>query len=60
MGAATSPCPWSITRDPNTGVRNAGMYRIQVYDKRTAAMHWQTHKVGAHHYRVAVRRGRTG
>ncbi len=49
--------PLVITRDPNTGVRNAGMYRIQVYDKRTAAMHWQTHKVGAHHYRVGGEKG---
>ena len=45
--------PLVITRDPQTGTRNVGMYRIQVYDGRTAAMHWQTHKVGAHHYRVA-------
>ena len=44
--------PLVITRDPQTGTRNVGMYRIQVYDARTAAMHWQTHKVGAHHYRA--------
>ena len=44
--------PLVITRDPQTGTRNVGMYRIQVYDRRTTAMHWQTHKVGAHHYRV--------
>ena len=44
--------PLVITRDPETGTRNVGMYRIQVYDARTTAMHWQTHKVGAHHYRV--------
>ena len=44
--------PLVITRDPETGTRNVGMYRIQVYDARTAAMHWQTHKAGAHHYRV--------
>ena len=46
--------PLVITRDPETGTRNLGMYRIQVYDARTAAMHWQTHKVGAHHYRVGA------
>ena len=49
--------PLVITRDPETGTRNLGMYRIQVYDSRTAAMHWQTHKVGAHHYRVGVETG---
>ena len=50
--------PLVITRDPQTGTRNLGMYRIQVYDGRTAAMHWQTHKVGAHHYRVGGEMGR--
>ena len=49
--------PLVITRDPETGIRNLGMYRIQVYDARTAAMHWQTHKVGAHHYRVGSEQG---
>ena len=49
--------PLVITRDPQTGTRNVGMYRIQVYDARTAAMHWQTHKVGTHHYRVGGERG---
>ena len=44
--------PLVITSDPQTGTRNVGTYRIQVYDARTAAMHWQTHKVGAHHYRA--------
>ncbi|MCH7494282.1 menaquinone biosynthesis decarboxylase [bacterium] len=50
--------PLVITRDPETGVRNAGMYRIQVFDSHTAGMHWQTHKVGAHHYRVSRELGR--
>ena len=50
--------PLVITRDPQTGTRNLGMYRIQVYDGRTAGMHWQTHKVGAHHYRVGGEQGR--
>ena len=49
--------PLVITRDPETGTRNLGMYRIQVYDARTAAMHWQTHKVGTHHYRVGGEKG---
>ena len=42
-----------ITRDPDTNQRNVGMYRIQVFDEKTAAMHWQRHKGGAEHERVA-------
>src|SRR5436189_1358230 len=34
------------TRDPETGARNIGIYRMQIYDERTTAMHWQIHKVG--------------
>jgi 4-hydroxy-3-polyprenylbenzoate decarboxylase len=49
----TMPCV--ITRDPNTGKRNVGMYRMQVYDERTTGMHWQRQKVGAEHYREALR-----
>ncbi len=49
--------PLVITRDPETGTRNVGMYRIQLFDRRTAGMHWQTHKVGAHHYRVGGEQG---
>jgi len=37
------------TRDPESGVRNIGVYRMQVYDERTTGMHWQIHKVGARH-----------
>jgi 4-hydroxy-3-polyprenylbenzoate decarboxylase len=44
--------PLVITRDPESGRRNVGTYRMQVFDSRTAGMHWQTHKVGAHHDRV--------
>src|SRR6202035_4425329 len=50
----TLPCV--VTRDPKTGKRNLGMYRMQVYDERTAGMHWQRQKVGAEHYREALRR----
>ena len=50
--------PLVITKDPETGVRNFGMYRIQVFDRSTCGMHWQTHKVGAHHYRVSREEGR--
>ena len=37
------------TRDRETGARNVGVYRMQVFDERTTAMHWQVHKVGARH-----------
>ena len=50
--------PLVITKDPETGVRNFGMYRIQVFNKNTCGMHWQTHKVGARHYRVSRDEGR--
>jgi 4-hydroxy-3-polyprenylbenzoate decarboxylase len=50
----TLPCV--ITRDPKTGKRNMGMYRMQVYDGQTAGMHWQRQKIGAEHYREMLRR----
>ena len=43
----TLPCV--VTKDPDTGARNVGMYRMQVYDGQTTGMHWQLHKVGARH-----------
>ncbi len=49
--------PLVISRDPVTGRRNVGTYRMQVYDARTTGMHWQTHKVGAHHYRASEEAG---
>ncbi|PYX04170.1 MAG: menaquinone biosynthesis decarboxylase [Acidobacteria bacterium] len=49
----TMPCV--ITRDPKSGKRNVGMYRMQVYDEHTTGMHWQRQKVGAEHYREALR-----
>ena len=45
--------PGVFTRDPRSGQRNVGMYRLQVFDDRTLGMHWQTHKGGAEHHRVA-------
>jgi 4-hydroxy-3-polyprenylbenzoate decarboxylase len=45
--------PQVITRDPISSVRNVGMYRLQVKDDRTLMMHWQRHKGGAEHERVA-------
>src|ERR1051325_9637230 len=46
-----------ITRDPGTGVRNVGMYRVQVLGRNELAMHWQRHKVGAAHWRAMAERG---
>ncbi len=43
--------PLVFSKNPETGKRNCGMYRMQVYDERTTGMHWQTHKHGAEHYR---------
>ena len=43
--------PMVFSRNPDTGKRNCGMYRMQIYDERTTGMHWQTHKQGAEHYR---------
>jgi 4-hydroxy-3-polyprenylbenzoate decarboxylase len=45
----TLPCV--VTQDPDTGERNVGMYRIQIYDDKTTGMHWQLQKVGARHGR---------
>jgi 4-hydroxy-3-polyprenylbenzoate decarboxylase len=43
--------PMVHTKDPNTGIRNLGMYIMQVIDSKTTAMHWHQHKTGARHYR---------
>ncbi len=45
--------PQVITRDPEKNTRNVGMYRLQVLDEKTLLMHWQRHKGGAEHERVA-------
>src|SRR4030088_16558 len=49
----TLPCV--VTRDPKSGKRNVGMYRMQVYDGQTAGMHWQRQKVAAEHLRERLR-----
>ena len=51
----TLPCV--VTKDPDTGERNLGMYRMQVYDDRSTGMHWQLQKVGARHGRRYYERG---
>ena len=45
--------PMVFTRDPVSGARNVGMYRLQVFDDQTLGMHWQIHKGSAEHHRVA-------
>jgi 4-hydroxy-3-polyprenylbenzoate decarboxylase len=49
--------PHVHTRDPESGARNVGCYRMQVFDERTTAMHWQVHKVGARHGKQYYERG---
>ncbi|MEZ5398031.1 MAG: menaquinone biosynthesis decarboxylase [Bryobacteraceae bacterium] len=51
--------PMVFSKNPETGKRNCGCYRMQVYDERTTGMHWQTHKQGADHYRRLRERGET-
>ena len=50
--------PMVFSKNPETGKRNCGMYRMQVYDDQTTGMHWQTHKQGAEHYRRLLRVGK--
>lgn len=50
--------PMVFSQNPDTGKRNCGMYRMQVYDDRTTGMHWQTHKQGAEHYRRLMKEGK--
>jgi len=50
--------PMVFSRNPDTGKRNCGCYRLQVFDERTTGMHWQTHKQGAEHYRRLMKEGK--
>ena len=49
--------PMVCTVDPDTGIPNIGMYRMQIFDSRTTGMHWHRHKTGARHYDAYKRRG---
>ena len=51
--------PMVFSKNPDTGKRNCGMYRMQVFDDRTTGMHWQTHKQGAEHYRRLLKEGKS-
>ncbi len=50
--------PLVHTQDPETGIRNVGMYRMQVFSDRTTGMHWHMHKTGARHYEAYRALGR--
>jgi 4-hydroxy-3-polyprenylbenzoate decarboxylase len=50
--------PLVFSKNPATGKRNCGMYRMQIYDERTTGMHWQTHKQGAEHHRRLIAEGK--
>jgi 4-hydroxy-3-polyprenylbenzoate decarboxylase len=52
--------PLVITRNPETGKRNVGVYRMQIFDDKTTGMHWQTQKHGAEHFRRARAENRDG
>ncbi len=47
-----------VTKDPESGIRNVGLYRLQVLDSRSLAVHWQIHKHGNHHFWKAKRLGK--
>ncbi len=51
--------PMVFSKNPDTGKRNCGMYRMQVFDGQTTGMHWQKHKQGAEHYRRLAAEGKT-
>ncbi|GAB1432404.1 menaquinone biosynthesis decarboxylase [Spirochaetota bacterium] len=49
--------PLVCTRNPDTGAQNMGMYRMQVYDNKSAGMHWHVHKDAAHFFRRYKEKG---
>lgn len=50
--------PMVCTVDPESGIPNMGMYRMQIFDGKTTGMHWHRHKTGARHYDAYKRLGR--
>ena len=42
--------PMVFSKDPRSGTRNVGLYRMQIFDQRSTGMHWHLHKVGARHF----------
>jgi len=49
--------PMVNTKDPETGIRNIGMYRMQIFGPNETGMHWHRHKVGARHYEGYKKKG---
>jgi len=47
-----------LTKNPDSGSRNLGVYRLQIYDDKTMAMHWQIHKRGALHFKMMQEQGK--
>ncbi|GKS61003.1 MAG: menaquinone biosynthesis decarboxylase [Candidatus Nitrosocosmicus sp.] len=43
----------TVTRHPDTGIRNLGVYRLQIINDKQAIMHWQIHKRGALHFDIS-------
>ncbi|NPA95914.1 MAG: menaquinone biosynthesis decarboxylase, partial [Thermodesulfobacteria bacterium] len=56
-GGPAITLPLVFTKHPDTGQRNVGMYRLQVYDKNTTGMHWYGGSGGALHYKIAEEAG---
>ena len=56
-GGAFVTLPLVFTKNPRTGKRNVGMYRLQKYDSTTTGMHWHIHKNGAENFRDAQAEG---
>ena len=56
-GGAFITLPLVVTKNPATGKRNVGMYRLQKYDSTTTGMHWHIHKNGAENWRDAKAAG---
>jgi 4-hydroxy-3-polyprenylbenzoate decarboxylase len=56
-GGAFITLPCVVTRDPETGLRNVGMYRMQVFGPALTGMHWHKHKTGARHYTGYKKKG---
>lgn len=50
--------PLVFTRSLVSGKRNVGMYRLQVFDKKTTGMHWHIHKDGSHYYNEYCQAGK--
>ena len=56
-GGAFITLPCVITRDPESMIRNVGMYRMQVFGPNLTGMHWHKHKTGARHYAACKNMG---